>query len=64
VLIGTHGWRSEVSRPLALFIPQDATLPFTDEHAISARYRIPILRDLRWLLAEWGPDHVDLARSA
>jgi hypothetical protein len=64
VLLGTHGWRAEFSRPIALFIPQDAMLPFTDEHEIAVRYKIPILRNLGWLLAEWGPDRIDLARSA
>jgi hypothetical protein len=39
-------------------------LPFTDEHEIAVRYKIPILRNLGWLLAEWGPDRIDLARSA
>jgi hypothetical protein len=64
VLLGTHGWRAEFSRPLALYVPQEATLPFTDEHAIAARYRIPILRNLVWLTSEWGPDREAMARTA
>jgi hypothetical protein len=64
VLLGTHGWRAQLSRPLALYVPKDATLQSADERAIATRYEIPILRDLEWLLAEWGPDRSELARSA
>jgi hypothetical protein len=64
VLLGTHGWRAELSKPIALFLPEGATLPFTDERAIGDRYRIPVVHDLEVLYGEWGPDRADLAHSA
>jgi hypothetical protein len=47
-----------------LFVPKDATLPFTDEHAIAVRYQIPVIRDLDAMLAEWAPERPNLLRSA
>jgi hypothetical protein len=64
VLLGTHGWRSEYCRAIALFVPKDATLPFTDEHAIAVRYQIPVIRDLDAMLAEWAPERPNVLRSA
>ena len=55
VLIGTHGWRAQYCRPIALYVPATARIPIREREALVARYDVPLPTDLAALRAGWGP---------
>lgn len=55
VLIGTHGWRAQFCRPIALYIPTTARLPIQEQEALMGRYAMPVTRELAALTGEFGP---------
>lgn len=66
VLIGTHGWRAQYTRAVAVYLPRAVTfhregdrerrgIPEQERLAISLRYGIPVVEDLAQLREGWGP---------
>jgi hypothetical protein len=56
VLIGTTGWRSRFARILALFGGSASSKHSRELGVAAGRYGVPLYRDLRAFVSEWGPD--------
>ena len=55
VLIGTHGWRAQFARPVALYVPRPSKFDDGERIALGLRYSIPVVEDLPQLREGWGP---------